>query len=194
MSNQTSHGKRNDRTAAIYFMMPLRPSGMKLTNETVPPDGPFVHRDVKNAFDFRAFEKETNYNTDHVCIEILEGLNLGIGVPDGRQGYMETCKLLYKDKTTKRGLIDRLSPTPLIYILPNPPIATWDQSHVYTSPSGKKVPRDLWEIIFYTLKPWVDEEACNMVCETMVRGSRGEEQVVANEFGCLFWHVLMLYT
>jgi hypothetical protein len=184
---------RADRVTAIYFMSPLRPSGMKITKQVVPPDSPFMP-ELKNAFDFRAFKKERNHAPDHVSIEIFDGLNLGIGVPDGRKGYLETCKLQYKDNTTIRGLIDRLSPTPLVYILPTPPLATWDRKHFYITPSGRKVPRDLWEIMFYTLKPWMDEEACNMVRQTMVQEIDGIQQVVMNEFGSIIWNVLKLYT
>jgi hypothetical protein len=87
--------------------------------------------------------------------------NLGLGYSDDNEHSLVAGKVDYFDGTSRRALYEFA--TMKIFLLPDPPNPTFDRAHLYTTPLGKKIPRDLWEIMFYTVKPFVDEELCNHV-------------------------------
>jgi hypothetical protein len=81
----------------------MRQSGMKPT--LAPIDKQFTTPiKLKNAWDFQLLP--TLKREDNVFLmQALDHLDLGLGVPDARYIYMQTCKLLFSDKKTKRGLV-----------------------------------------------------------------------------------------
>jgi hypothetical protein len=79
------------------------------------------------------------------------------------------------------------------YLLPDPPKASWDLDIRYGD-----ISRELWEIIFYTIQPFICQQACHLI------GLFGNEQQrdhfselwpdLFHEFEFLYWVVLASYT
>jgi hypothetical protein len=152
----------------------------------VDPDTAFT---LKNEWDFRGFEI-LDESRDDFTFDILNNLNLGIGCADENKYPVETTHLRFMDGCERRAVLEH--PTLKMYLLPDPPNSTFDRRHIYRTPGGHRVPRDLWEIMFYNIKPFVDEEVCNAVKNNTLE--HNNYNVLLREFDLIHWAVLHLYT
>jgi hypothetical protein len=163
-----------------------RPNGMKPTRApwNRDPNSTFT---LKNEWDFDAFELHDESRPPILHLHTYGDLELGFGYDDDNIYPLMANKLTYADGTMRRAILDIR--TTKMYLLPDPPNPTFDRAHLYTTPHGNKIPRDLWELMFYTIKPFIDEEVCNAVQSDSI-----DYNVLLQEYDLIFWAVKHLYS
>ena len=165
----------------------VRPTGMKPTREKWNRD-PNSYATLKNQWDFRAFELHDSAKRPMLHMHTYDPkFNLGLGYSDNNEHSLVAGKVEYFDGTSRRALYEFA--TMKTFLLPDPPNPTFDRAHLYTTPQGQKIPRDLWEIMFYTLKPFVDEEVCNHV-----KSKKIVINVLFEELELIYGCILHVYT
>jgi hypothetical protein len=81
----------------------------------------------------------------------------------------------------------------IIYLLPDPPKASWDH-HVWYG----DISRELWEITFYAMKPFICQQACPII--VLLAGKQDCDcflrlwSELFHEFEFVYWVVLAAYT
>jgi hypothetical protein len=80
-----------------------------------------------------------------------------------------------------------------LYVLPDPPFASWNPFDFHFSPvTRQRISRNLWDISFYMLKPFIDQEVCNCVKDIPL--SKIPWGDLYTEYALLNCMVLLYYT
>jgi hypothetical protein len=138
-------------------------------------------RIVKNRWDFETLEAPEKHD-----IEIIVEEKLDFSVDDDCQLY--AWVILMNGQRRRAAMKGGI-----IYLLPDPPNASWDRRVQYGD-----ISRELWEITFYVIKPFICQQACPIIASLANEQDRdhflGLWPELFHEFEFLYWVVLAAYT
>jgi hypothetical protein len=124
-------------------MMPTRDRWIQASNTE-----PYA----KNAWDLRCLRKVQKTE----CLDVHLDCNVNWGI---RKNTVYGSITLLDGEKKRVAFADGE-----LYVLPDPPFASWNPFDFHFSPvTRQRISRNLWDISFYMLKPFIDQEVCNCV-------------------------------
>jgi hypothetical protein len=138
-------------------------------------------RILKNRWDFETFE-----TLKHDDLELIVEEKFDFSVDDDCQLYAYV--ILTNGQRRRAAMKGGVT-----YLLPDPPNASWDRDVRYGD-----ISRELWEISFYVLKPFICQQVCPIIASLadkrdLDRFMRLSPELF-HEFEFVYWVVLAAYT